>query len=71
VTAAISAANVQIHSARVRTLPDGRAMETFELTGPRGGPVPTVARDAIVTALHEGTDGQPGRRRLLVFRRPG
>jgi Kef-type K+ transport system membrane component KefB len=69
VTAAISSADVLIHSARVRTQPDGRALETYELTGPRGGPVPPAAREAIETALHEGVSGRGGRRRLLAFRR--
>jgi Kef-type K+ transport system membrane component KefB/glycine cleavage system regulatory protein len=69
VTAAISAADVLIHSARVRTLPDGRALDTFELTGPRGGPVPSAARASIETSLREGVNGRTGRRRLLAFKR--
>jgi Kef-type K+ transport system membrane component KefB/predicted amino acid-binding ACT domain protein len=69
ITAAISASDVQIHSARVRTLDDGRALDTFELTGPRGGPVPTSVRDDIVAALRAGTDGDGARRRMPLFRR--
>jgi [protein-PII] uridylyltransferase len=69
ITAAISASDVQIHSARVRTLDDGRALDTFELTGPRGGPVPMPAREAIEDNLRTGTDGDAGRRRIPLFRR--
>jgi Kef-type K+ transport system membrane component KefB len=69
VTAAITAADVLIHSARVRTLADGRALDTFELTGLRGGPVPPAARGVIEDALRAGVTGRAGRRRLLAFRR--
>jgi Kef-type K+ transport system membrane component KefB len=65
VTAAISSAGVLIHSARARTLPSGRALETFELTSARGGAVPMAARAAIESALRDGVPARSGRRRLL------
>jgi Kef-type K+ transport system membrane component KefB len=70
VTAAISSADVLIHSARVRTLADGRAIDTFELTGLRGGPVTPATRAAIESSLRTGVGGRTARRRLAVFRRP-
>jgi hypothetical protein len=50
-------------------MPDGRAVDTFELTDARGGPVSTAARGVIETTLREGVTSRAGRRRLLAFKR--
>ncbi|HEV8297349.1 MAG TPA: cation:proton antiporter [Acidimicrobiales bacterium] len=66
ITAAIASTRTYIHSARVATRPDGRALDSFELSDEHGAKLTPRTVDDIIAAMRSGTAlATTGRRRMF------
>lgn len=65
ITAAIASSDSRIHSARVATSADGRALDTFEISSLAGAKLAPDRIVAIERALRDGTRPTAARRRFL------
>jgi [protein-PII] uridylyltransferase len=67
ITAAIAASEGTIHSARVATTPEGKALDTFDLTDRSGAKLTQDSIDAIESAIRNGVAPvRPSRRSMFL-----